>query len=227
LTPASVLASLEKGPRLRGDITWEEALLTAWDGRWMWPKLLLPNSLDRTIDVKQTLLFIPALLLSMSLMSARPVKAMDSAEYGEFQKLMLTPLDQLTEKADKILSAKYERPDDSSASQDYMGYSGLPIFVLSSISSYVGYRIATVKPQLLAHYECYAACGNQKPRNLLECFLKAGKPGAYVDVAASCPVCYGEAISIFLWDEMGASMGEIIGGLRFLYDPSTREAPPL
>lgn len=160
-------------------------------------------------------------------MPARPVKAMDSGDYGEFQKLMLTPLDQLTEKADKILSTKYERPADPSTSQEYMGYSGLPIFVLSSISSYVGYRIAAVKPHLLARYECYSPCGDQRSRNLLECFLKDGKPGAYIDLAASCPVCYGEAISIFLWDEIGVPQGQIIGGLRFLYDPSLREGPPL
>jgi len=147
-------------------------------------------------------------------------------EYGEFQKLMLAPLDQLTDKADKILSTKYERPDPAT-SQDYMGYSDLPIFVLASISSYVAYRIARVKPQLLAQYECYDSCGGPKPRNLLECFLKDGAPGNYVKLASSCPVCYGEAISIFLWDEMGASQGQIVGGLRFLYDQSLREMPPL
>lgn len=177
--------------------------------------------------MKRPPLFSAVLLLCLSLMPAHSVKAMDSGDYGEFQKLMLTPLDQLTEKADKILSEKYERSANSSASQEYMGYSGLPIFVLSSISSYVGYRIATVEPHLLARYECYAACGDQKPRNLLECFLKDGKPGAYINLAASCPVCYSEAISVFLWNEIGVPQGQIIGGLRFLYDPSLREGPPL
>ena len=146
-------------------------------------------------------------------------------DYGEFQRLMLTPLEKLTEKADRILKNKYERTKDSETSENYMGYS-IPYFVMTSESSYVAYRIATAKPQLLARYECYDSCDGRVIRNLLGCFFKDGKPGDYIDLAASCPICQGEAISIFLWDEIGAPPAEIIGGLRFLYDPALHETAP-
>jgi hypothetical protein len=162
----------------------------------------------------QRLMFlILTLLLCPIVFLTSPVSAMDGGEYGEFQKLMLEPLDSLTDKADLILKQKYEKKLNET----------IPFFVMTNLSSYVAYRIAALKPGLLSGYECYEPCEGRQLHSLLECFFKDGESGAFVDLAASCPVCYGEAISIFLWDEMGARKGEIIGGLRFRYDPDVRE----
>jgi hypothetical protein len=165
----------------------------------------------------QRLMFlILMLLLCPIVFLTSPVSAMDGGEYGEFQKLMLEPLDSLTDKADLILKQKYEKKPNEI----------IPFFAMTNQPSYVAYRIAALKPGLLAGFECYDRCEGRELRNLLECFYKDGVPGNFVDLAASCPVCYGEAISIFLWNEIGLAPGAIIGGLRFLYDPTLRETPP-
>lgn len=150
---------------------------------------------------------------------------MDGGGYSEFQRIMLMPLDKQVDLADAILKRTYESQPDASSYGNYMGYA-IPFFSMTNLASFAAYRIAAVKPKLLSRYEVYDDCEGIKPKNLLECFLTDGKPGEYVDLAASCPVCYGEAVSVFLWDDMGAAPGQIVGGLRFLFDRSTREGAP-
>lgn len=133
-------------------------------------------------------------------------------DYGEFQRLMLTPLPELTGKADAILKKKYESQVNET----------IPLFTMVNQSSYVAYRIATVKPELLAAYDYYGTCNGRKLRTLLECFLRDGKPADYVPAAASCPICYNEAISVFLWNEIGVAPTDIRDGLHLLYDWSSR-----
>jgi hypothetical protein len=160
----------------------------------------------------------------MLILVSHPAAGMEGGDYGEFQRIMLLPLEKQVERADGILKQKYETSSSAASYENYMGYA-IPFFVMTSDASFAAYRIAAVKPRLLARYEVYDGCDGVRPNNLLECFLKEGRPGAYIDLAASCPVCSGEAISIFLWDELGAAPGQIVGGLRFLYDPSLRETP--
>lgn len=167
--------------------------------------------------MRRFLFLILLLLLTPFALLTCPVMAMEGGDYGEFQKLMLEPLDSLTDKADLILKQKYEKRLNDT----------IPYFVMTNLSSYVAYRIAALKPALLADYECYDRCEGKSFNNLLECFFKDGVPGKFVDLAASCPVCQGEAISIFLWNEMGIHKGQIIGGLRFRYDPDVREPQPM
>ncbi len=150
--------------------------------------------------------------------------AMDGGSYTLFQQIMLLPLDKQVVRANAVLKQKHETNPDTASYENFMGYS-IPFFVMTNDASFAAYRIAAVNPKLLSRYDVYDDCDGEKPLNLLACFLKDGKPGAYIDTGASCPVCYGEAISVFLWDDMGASQGEIVGGLRFLYDPSLRESP--
>jgi hypothetical protein len=164
------------------------------------------------------------LVLIACVLVCRPAAGMDGGSYGEFQRIMLLPLDKQVERADAILKQKYETSSDAASYSNYMGYA-IPFFVMTNDASFAAYRIAAVKPLLLSRYEVYDDCDGVKPKTLLECFLKDGKSGEYIDLAASCPVCSGEAISVFLWDEMGAAPGQIVGGLRFLYDPSLRESP--
>jgi len=162
------------------------------------------------------------LIFALSVLFCVPATGMEGGGYGEFQRVMLLPLDKQVERAATILKNKYETSSEAASYENYMGYA-IPFFVMTNDASFAAYRIAAVKPQLLSRYEVYDDCDGVKPNNLLACFLKDGKPGDYIDLAASCPVCYGEAISIFLWDDMGASQGQIVGGLRFLFDSSLRE----
>lgn len=157
--------------------------------------------------------------------AARLSCAMDG-EFGAFQRIMLMPLQEQAQLADAILRKKYETSSDPASYENYMGYA-IPFYALASDLSFAGYRIAAVKPDLLARFELYDACGEATPRTVLECFLEGGKPGEYVDVAASCQVCSAEAVTLFLWDEAGLPQSLFIGGLRFLYDPSLHEGPPL
>lgn len=164
------------------------------------------------------------LLSVLYLFPGNPAQAMEGGDFGEFQRIMLLPPDKQAARAEEILKRKYEKSSDAASYENYMGYA-IPFFVMTNDASFAAYRIAAVKPQLLSRFEVYDDCSGIKPKNLLECFLIDGKPGAYVDLAASCQVCYGEAISVFLWDDMGASPGQIVGGLRFLFDLSLREGP--
>lgn len=166
-------------------------------------------------------LAVPVLLLSL----CRSSSGMD-AEYGAFQQIMLLPLEQQAQLADGILKKKFESRPEAMSYENYMGYS-IPFYSLINDASFAAYRIAAVKPELLSRYEVYDDCDGVKPKTLLHCFLKEGRPGEFIDMAASCPACYGEAVSLFLWDDSGTPSGQIVGGLRFLYDSSLREGPPL
>ncbi|MFZ4855647.1 MAG: hypothetical protein ACOYL3_04560 [Desulfuromonadaceae bacterium] len=163
------------------------------------------------------------LVCSFITLGIHAASAMDGGSYTQFQQIMMLPLDKQTVRANALLKKKYETTTDTASYENYMGYA-IPFFVMTNDASLAAYRIAAVNPKLLSRYDVYDDCNGEKPLNLLACFLKEGKPGAYIDTGASCPVCNGEAISVFLWDDMGASQGQIVGGLRFLYDPSLRES---
>jgi hypothetical protein len=180
------------------------------------------NSLRNAPGCGNRFLRACALVCSLGTLGVQTATAMDGGSYSEFQQIMLLPLDRQTARANALLKQKYEKSSDTGSYENYMGYA-IPFFVMTNDASFAAYRIAAVKPKLLSRYDVYDDCDGEKPPNLLACFLKEGKPGNYTDMGASCPVCYGEAISVFLWDDMGASQGQIIGGLRFLYDLSTRE----
>jgi hypothetical protein len=155
------------------------------------------------------------------LLGEGPCNAMD-ASYGAFQQVMVMPIGQQADKADAVLKAKYERPSRTEGSQEYMGYGELPLYAMTRWPTYVAYRIAAQKPELLAAYDYFGTCGDRKLRNLLECFLKNGEPGNYIDLAVSCPICYNEAISVFLWNEIDVPPDDIKAGLQLLYDWSSQ-----
>jgi len=165
-----------------------------------------------------------------SLVVTGPAGAMDSADYGEFQKLMQTPLQTLTEKAGAIFAQKYPQPAKDNAQLDGGNHPGRcsTEFDFNNASINIAYCIAGKKPELLAGYPCYnPVCEQLGFANLAGCFFTNGKVGDYSLHASSIDTCVSEATLIFLWDDMGASHGEIIGALRFLFDPSVHETNPI
>ncbi len=173
------------------------------------------------------LITILALALSQLIYLLTPVQAMDGG-YGEFQRLMTTPLRVLTEKANRILLQKYDDNQFGGSPEIAAMLNCLPNAAINNPSAAVAYRIADKRPDLLASHTCYdPSCEERKYRNLLDAFLKTATPGNYNDHAASCPTCYSEAILIFLWSETGASQDDINGGLRYLFDPSVHESPAI
>ncbi len=181
-------------------------------------------------------------LMHIIVLHSQPLLAMDAGEYGEFQQLMQTPINVLTDKAAKILETKHgctelsasgftKRTDplidnlfDANSSTEPVN--DLPSFAHTNRTTHVAYLIAVKLPDILAAQPCYCSCEGKGHRNLLDCFLKDGKPKAFNDHASSCPACCSEAILIFLWSELGASHSEISGALRLMYDPSVSEPPP-
>ncbi|MFZ2947938.1 MAG: hypothetical protein WA003_00510 [Desulfuromonadaceae bacterium] len=166
------------------------------------------------------------LVCTVSFFFVNPVRAIAAAGYADFQRVMMLPIDKQVDQAVAILKSKYETRPEAASYEHYMGYT-IPFFVMTNEASFAAYRIAALKPGLLARYEVYDDCGGEQPINLLACFFKDGMPGTFIDLGASCSSCYAETVSVFLWDEMGASSGQIVGGLRFLYDPSLREGTPM
>ena len=174
-----------------------------------------------------TTLYAAALL---SLVVTAPAGAMDPADYGEFQKLMQTPLQTLTEKAEAIFAKKYPHPTEGSVQTDADRHPGRcsTEFDFNNAGINIAYCIAGKKPELLAGYPCYnPVCEQLGIANLAGCFFTNGKVGNYSLHASTIETCISEAILIFLWDEMGARHGEINGALRFLFDPSVHESHPI
>jgi hypothetical protein len=143
---------------------------------------------------------------------------MDSADYGEFQKLMQMPLPILADKTKTILARKYALPDvpnDSSSEFDF-----------GNRTINLAYHVASKKPELLAINRCYSAtCENLQLPNLATCFFNQGRAGDYSLLAARDDICCREALLIFLWNDLGASQNTIDGALRLMFDPSVSEAP--
>ncbi len=153
-----------------------------------------------------------------SLFIGGPAKAMDSADYGEFQKLMQTPMSQLADKTKTIMDKKYALPN--------LPNDGSSEFDFGNRTINLAYHVARKKPELLATHHCYSAtCDNLQLPNLATCFFNQGRVGDYSLLAASDDICCREALLIFLWNDLGASQNTIDGALRFMFDPSVHEPP--
>ncbi|MBI1921028.1 MAG: hypothetical protein HYS23_08110 [Geobacter sp.] len=174
-------------------------------------------------------LIIIAITLCAPLLLAAPLPAMDSGHYGEFQQYLQLPVSKLAEKASQTLDEQEDwiaSPAFNPADELSLFRNTLPEYVFKSAPIYTAYRIATKKPDILRRYPCYCGCEEQNHTDLLHCFLKDGKAGAYEPHASTCPTCVGEALLVFLWTELGATYGEITGALRLAFDPSVHEPPP-
>jgi hypothetical protein len=164
------------------------------------------------------------------LMPINQVLAMDATDYGEFQKLMQTPVRILADKAETILADKYENMRSSilTPPSSQLQLSGLPAFATTNRTVNIAYRIAAKKQRLLAGYSCYdPACESLELRTLLDCFYSWNNPGEFAEHAAKIDTCRTEALLVFLWSEFGAKPGDIEGALRFMFDPSVHESQPI
>jgi Protein of unknown function with PCYCGC motif len=135
-----------------------------------------------------------------------PAFAMDAQQKKEFDRIMNLEVTILTDHATTALQKKY--PGENWAAYHF------PAFVSRNESAEAGYKIAVKRPELLEKIHCACACEVAGHKNLLDCFLKRGKPGEYDRHASLCTICYTQAMLAFLWAELGATDQEIAAGMR-------------
>ncbi len=179
-------------------------------------------------NLRRTLVILVTICYAL-LYNSATTHAMDASTYGEIQQLMQTPLRILTEKATALIKDKYENLDFAlfnGADDGSLPFNALPEFVTVSRTVYVAYRIAMLKPELLASHTCYSPCDDKQSKNLLHCFFRDGNRKKFSEQASTCSPCSSEAILIFLWNELGADHGEINAYLRLMFDPALQEPPP-
>lgn len=153
---------------------------------------------------------------TMFLLFAGVAQAMDAKQQERFDRILGMSMEELTRAAQELLTEKY--PDEDWEQYDF------PAFVYTSDSVEAGYKIAVKKPDLLGDANtsdkqviipCYCFCQTMGHKNLLHCFWKKGRVGEeFDDHAASCNICYGQAMLAFLWQSLGASHDEIIAGME-------------
>ena len=173
----------------------------------------------------RSLIIIP--VLGLSILRISTVYAMEGSGYGEFQKLMFSPLSVLTEKAAVTFRSEDQRSRSSIApgSEDISDLlAGKSSASPSYDSKSIAYRIADQLPELLSKQECYT--GTPAHRSVLDCLKASNTVSATLSGSAPDPVCVTEAILMFLWSQLGATPGDMNGAIRVLYDPSISEPPP-
>lgn len=141
---------------------------------------------------------------------------MDEKQQQEFDRIAGLKMADLTRESAALLDKKY--PDE-----DWDAWK-FPSYVFTSESVEVGYKIAVKEPELLGNPDitvkeqgipCYCFCDAMGHKSLLHCFWKKGKAGGkFDDHAASCNICYGQAMLAFLWKNLGASDQEILKGME-------------
>ena len=169
---------------------------------------------------------IIAPLIGLGILGSSTLYAMESGGYSEFQKLMLTPLSVLTEKAAETFRGEDQRavatvvPGSQEVTNLLTGKSASPSYDSKSVA----YRIAAQMPELLSKQECYS--GTPEHRSVLDCLKVSNTISASLAGSIPDPTCVTEAILIFLWSQLGASPGDMNAAIRMLYDPSVGEPPP-
>jgi len=119
-------------------------------------------------------------------------------------------MQQLTEKAQNILSEKY-------SDEDWSTYS-FPEYVYSNESVETGYKVAVKEPELLKSQTCYCFCEAVGHESLLYCFFKNGDPEAGFDSHASnCNICYSQALRALVFRDAGYTPEQIQQGFQRMY----------
>jgi hypothetical protein len=114
----------------------------------------------------------------------------------EYNRILRLKIANLTEESFTVLDQRY--PDE-----DWDAYQ-FPQYVYTNESVEAGYMIAVKEPDLLKNFKCYCFCDAMGHESLLNCFIKGGDAeGEFDDHAASCNICYGQAMMAFLWQEAG------------------------
>jgi hypothetical protein len=136
--------------------------------------------------------------------------ARDAQRQKEFDRIQTMSLPELTAYATAALQKKYP-------GENWDAYR-FPAYVHRSESSEAGYKIAVKRPELLAKVHCACACDVAGHNNLLDCFLKQGKPGVYERHASLCTICFTQAMLAFVWEDLGATDHEIVQWMRVRFE---------
>lgn len=164
------------------------------------------------------------LMVLASLLVPLAAAAMDTKQQQEFDRVAGLKMAELTKESATLLEKKYPEED-----WDKWRF---PSYVFTNEAVEVGYKIAVKEPELLGNPDitgneqgipCYCFCDAMGHKSLLHCFLKKGKAGGkFDDHAASCNICYGQAMLAFLWKNQGASDQEILKGMETKFGHLTR-----
>ncbi|MGB9698230.1 MAG: PCYCGC motif-containing (lipo)protein [Thermodesulfobacteriota bacterium] len=138
--------------------------------------------------------------------------AVNSAEKGsEIEKIKKMKEKDLTIQAKQVFEKKY-------AGENWEQYK-FPKFVYTNEAVLIGYKIAVKESLLLAKFKCYCFCEEMGHKNLAYCFLEEGRPeGKFDDHAATCNICYTQAMRAFLWRELGMKDEEISKAMAETYE---------
>ncbi len=128
----------------------------------------------------------------------------------EFKQIGKMDMKRLASRAKMSLDRKYP-------GEDWEKYK-FPKFVYISDAVQTGYKIALKNAELLAKFPCYCFCEGMGHKNLAYCFLENGKAGGkFDDHASGCNICVAQAMTAFLWDEIGATEGEMQKAMKEIY----------
>jgi len=162
-----------------------------------------------------------ALLAASTLCAATPAFALEGAAAERFGAVMEMTLEELGAAAAELLAATYPQ-------EDWDAY-GFPGYVHADRATEAAYKVAVKRPALLGTANvqdearvvpCYCTCDTFGHDNLLYCFFAKGDPGGDFDEhGAQCAVCIRQALLAYLWDDLGASHDEIMGGMRTKFAP--------
>lgn len=133
---------------------------------------------------------------------APPAAALEGTALAEFHELAKLPPPALAQRAQAVLERKYPH-------EDWDAY-GFPRYVYTQEPTKIAYRVAVKEPDTLAVAVCACFCDEMGHQTLAYCFLKEGKPASgFDDHAVGCNICVRQALLAFLWNDLGASRGEI------------------
>ncbi len=128
----------------------------------------------------------------------------------EFKEIGKMDLKELAIRANAALEKKY--PGENWEKYNF------PKFVYISEPVQTAYKIAVKRPELLAKFPCYCFCEQMGHKNLSYCFLKNGVvEGKFDDHASGCNICVAQAMTAFLWEEIGVGEAEMQKSMREIF----------
>ena len=150
-------------------------------------------------------------LLMVLAVHVDPLLSLDREK--EFELIGKMTLRELTPRAKAVLEKKY--PGEKWETYNF------PKYVYISDTVLTGYKIAVKQPQLLAKFPCYCFCEQtMNHKNLAYCFLKTGSfLGNFDDHGSNCNICNGEAMMVFLWDQLGVTVPRMQQAVKKIFGP--------
>lgn len=159
---------------------------------------------------RRLLLGLLLCLLPLSAAAVEPPKT------ARFEQVMRMNMAELTAEVESVLARDY-------GTVDWQSYH-FPDYAKIAPEVLVSYRIAVLKPELLAgiagdpsrpSLPCYCSCEQFGHKSLLDCFVKEGSlENGFDEHGSQCNICCGQAMLAFLWQDAGASQAEILAGMQ-------------